>query len=111
MKWESVRHERPCTAYKKSSIEKARKQELLEGLAEIREQLGGAAFDVPEIPEDRHPDECVCKGTNVYVWHEEGWQPQRRRIEEWLADFYDVDLVALEKEKRAVLAWVREQNP
>lgn len=113
MRWESIRNERPCTAYKRSRDEQRTKQELLDGLMEIDAQLRGvdiSEVEVPQIPEDDHPDTCACKGTGIYVWFEEGWHPVRRRIEEWLAEYYDIDLGALEQEKQAVLAWVREQN-
>ena len=51
----------------------------------------------------RHSDE-------LGDWTPEGWYPQRRRIEQLLADFFEIDLDKIEDEKRAMLEQMREEQ-
>lgn len=62
--------------------------------------------------EFRVGDECPrCDGTGVRkVKGDEGFVPDRRGVQQLLADYFEVDLDALEQERRAVLERQRELN-
>lgn len=118
MRWTVIEHEEECTAYKRAKHDKDSKQEALTGLAELEAEFRGvdpSTVVVPTINQAKHPDECQCKGTNIYRWTEEGWESARPErsgdvIPNWLAQFYGIDLDLVETQRTAVLAWVRKQN-
>lgn len=58
-------------------------------------------------------DPCPrCEGTGRITISsgEEGFIPDRRSVQQLLADYFEVDLDALERERRAVLDQLREAN-
>lgn len=51
-----------------------------------------------------------CKGSGKKNRHFAGWVPQPQPITELLADHFEIDLKAIEREKRAMLERMREAN-
>jgi predicted Rossmann fold nucleotide-binding protein DprA/Smf involved in DNA uptake len=48
------------------------------------------------------------RGYVICTWDEHDWpRPEHRRIEEWLADYFQIDLKRLEEEKLAMLWSIR----
>lgn len=49
-----------------------------------------------------------CKGTGKVTDHYEQWVHSRRQTTQLLADFFEIDLVKIEEEKRAMIESIRD---
>lgn len=86
--------------------------EDLDDLRLLEAELRGADPDtVVPLAETRHPDDCRrCGGTGVLTRREDWIPAGPNNIMYWLAQYFDVDLDKAEKERRELLAAVREHN-
>lgn len=56
--------------------------------------------------------EWLLDNYSVCDWDEENnrYEQRYQNIEQWLAEYFDIDLNKVEREKTALLQWIREQN-
>jgi len=114
MRWTSIPHERVCHDYHKPRYAEEARLTLEEIVALEAEFRGGDPHELPPDPSDQHPETCTCEGTGYIRWSEEGWEKfgsgGDTGIAKILAPYYDIDYDEMQRERDAVLAWVRAQN-
>lgn len=84
--------------------------ETIHRLRVIQAELSGEEPPEKTLESNKHPNLCKCGGTGL-VWREtDEFLPVQKGIQWWLAQYFEIDQQAMEREKMAVLEHIRSSN-